>query len=238
MRFGSVALAYREQRFIAPHLRHIPDWVEEKTVLISTKPWFGEHKHEDDTAYLARKVKGTFVVENVWANEEDQRNTGQDFNQNMDWIIVLDPDEFLDHENWWKLKEFLETTNADAVIVDHQRVFWKDKEVSPCKDYQQLIAVRPNVRFVDKRVVGSPYVVAPIELLHFSWSRTDEEVWDKISHYAHANDFDINKWYKEVWLANKTTNMHPVTPETLGGLIEPNLPPEIKELKLWPASKS
>lgn len=237
MRYGSVAIAYREQRFITPHLKHLPDWVE-PLVLVSTKPWFGEDSGSDGTAQLAKDA-GAAVIETYWQDETQQRNTGQDLHMDKDWIIVLDPDEFLDNENWDKLKDFLETTDADAVIVDHQRVFWKNKEVSPCKDYQQLIAVRPNVRFVDKRVVGSPYVVAPVELLHFSWSRTDEEIWDKISHYAHAYDFDTKYWFDTVWKSNKQTNLHPVSPDVLGGLIEPKLPKEIKELNLlWPANKT
>lgn len=236
MTYATVAIAYREERLIGPHLKHIPDWVDEKYVLISTKPWFGEDKGPDNTANNAHSShdRKVVVLQNHWPNEETQRNHAQALNDDKDWLIILDPDEFLDDHNWAKLKDTLETTTADALIVKKQRVFWKDKEVYPCDDYQQLIAVRPHVRFVDKRVVSTSYEVAPVELLHFSWARTDEEVWDKISHYAHANDFDIKKWYKEVWKANKTENLHPTSPETLKGLIPAVLPLEIQRLNLWP----
>lgn len=232
MKYGSVACAYKEERFIVPHLKHLPNWIDEKIVLNSTSPWFGEDTGNDKTVELAEPYAR--VVRAYWDTEESQRNTGQAIHEDKDWAIVLDPDEFLDNENWAKLKDFLETTDADAVIVENQRVFWKDKEVSPCNDYQQLIAVRPHIKFVDKRIVGANYVEAPVELLHFSWARTDDEIWSKISHYAHANDFDIKKWYGEVWLADKQTNLHPVTPEALGGLIEAKLPPEIERLGLFP----
>lgn len=233
MKFGSVAVAYKEERFITPHLNHLPEWIDQKVVLNSTKPWFGEEEELDDTSYLASEA-GAVVVNNYWLNEHQQRNTGQDIHQNKDWVIVLDPDEFLDNADWVKLKSFLENTQADAVVAQSQRVFWKDKEVSPHTDYQQLIAVRPDVRFVDKRVVGTGYVEAPVTVLHFSWARTDDECWRKISHYAHAHDFDTEEWFGRVWRGGKTTNLHPVSPETLKALIDPKLPPEIEELGLWP----
>lgn len=233
MTYGSVAICYNEPRMIVPHLQHLPNWIDEKLVLVSTQPWFGESVANDKTAELAEPYAR--VIQAYWENEEDQRNTGQALHQDKDWVIVLDCDEFFDDENWARLKQFLETTEADAAIVEHQRVFYKDKEVYPCHDYQQLIAVRPNVSFAEKRIVATYSVVeAPVELLHFSWAKTDEEVWSKISHYAHANDFDIKDWYENVWLANKTTNLHPVTPEALPALIDPVLPEEIERLNLWP----
>jgi len=232
MRYGSVCLAYNEPRMIAKHLKHIPDWVDDKLVLVSESPWFGEPVANDRTAELAYPYAR--VIQSHWENEEDQRNTGQALHHDKDWIIVLDPDEYFSDENWAKLKDFLETTEADAAIVDHQRVFYKDKEVYPCHDYQQLIAVRPSVSFVEKRIANKGYTTAPVELLHFSWAKTDEEIWSKISHYAHAEDFDIKDWYENVWLAGKTTNLHPVTPSALPALIDAVLPPEIEALQLWP----
>jgi predicted transcriptional regulator YdeE len=68
-----------------------------------------------------------------------------------------------------------------------------------------------------------------------SWVKTDEEVWNKISHYAHAEDFDIKAWYENVWLKWKPgmQDVHPTTPETLHNLIPAKLPPELEKLNLW-----
>lgn len=230
MRFASVAICYHEPRLIAPHLDHIPDWVEENLVLVSEKPWQGEPLGEDKTPEIAEDHGGTVIV-HPWASEEEQRNAGQDYLYDYDWIIVLDPDEFLSDKDWNRLRTFLETAEGDAYVVDHQRVFYKDKEVSPHSDYQMLIAVRPTVRFVDKRVCDSAFGVAPIELLHMSWARTNEEILSKITHYAHAHELNEG-WYENVWLADKTENLHPKTPETLKALIDPILPPEIERLGL------
>lgn len=236
-RVGLVTIAYREGRFIFPFLNRVPDWVEETLVLVTEKPWFGKELPDDGTVQKARKC-GATVIEYPWESETEQRNAGQEYFTGHDWVIILDPDEFFDDNNWANLKSLIDSNPPnDAFVVDHQKVYWKDGwYATPDRDYQQLILVRPGVRFVDKRVVGSSYAVAPLALHHFSWARTDDEIWNKISHYAHANDFDIEKWYEEVWKQWKPgdEDVHPTSPETLHQFVKANLPPELAELNLWP----
>lgn len=236
MKIGSVALAYNEQRFIVPHLKHLPDWIDEKLVLVSTKPWFGQPESADKTAQLAKRA-GAKILAGDWPNEETQRNASQAWHQDKDWIIVLDPDEFLDKDNWQAFYRTLQTSPASALVVKRQYTYWKKGWVAdPPQDYLMLIAVRPWVRFVDKRVVNQPYQIAPVELHHFSWAKSDDEVWRKISHYAHAQAFDTDKWFKDVWKAWQPgmQDVHPTTPQTLHNLIPANLPSELEALKLWP----
>ena len=237
MKIATVAVAYREERLIGKHLSHIPDWVDEKLVLVSKKPWFGDELPDDGTAQIARD-HGATVIEYEWKTEEEQRNAGQEYLSDYDWIIVLDPDEFLSTYSWDLLKHQLETTDTPALVVGGQYTMWKNGYMAdPPADYQMLVAVKPEIRFIDKRVVNSPFgVVKDLWLYHFSWAKTDQEVWDKISHYAHAKDFDIKKWFNEVWLRWQpgTQDVHPTTPETLHNLIKAKLPPELDRLRLWP----
>lgn len=229
MKVALTTVAYQEERLIGKFIRHIPEWVDMKIVLLSSKPWIGEVEMPDNTLEKAKAAGGT-IVQNYWRDEQSQRNTGQDLCEGYDWVITLDPDEMLDHKGWDNLKTFLETADQDAYVCDHQRVFYKDKEVYPHTDYQQIISVRPHVRFVDKRVVGSSYGVAPVELYHFSWSRTDEEILSKIRHYSHANEFDGEKWFREVWKTDRDYDLHPLTPNTLKALIPAKLPTELENL--------
>jgi glycosyltransferase involved in cell wall biosynthesis len=224
---------------IKPFLSHIPSWVDEVLVLVSAKPWFGEYELPDKTDEIAREM-GASVIVHDWTTEEEQRNAGQEYFSDKDWIIVLDPDEFLDDDSWDKLKGSLkkyEEARIQAFIVRGQYTYWKNGYVaSPAIDYPMLIGVKPEVRFVDKRVVGSPYAQSDIWLHHFSWAKTDKEVWSKISHYAHANDFDIKDWYENVWLKWKPgiKDVHPTSPQTLHELIPAKLPSELEKLELWP----
>ena len=236
MKIAISTIAYREERFIVPFIQHYQDKVEEILLLSTTKPWFGDADGTDKTPAIARSL-GATVVEYPWATEHEQRNAGQEFLSDYDWIIIVDPDEYFDDENWQRLIDTLETTDAEALIVQGQYTYWKDGYVAdPPRDYQQLVAVKPGVRFFDKRVVSSNYEVAPVWLHHFSWARTDDEVWRKISHYAHAKDFDIKDWFESIWLKWKPGMMdvHPVSPDTLHELKPANLPPEIEKLDLWP----
>jgi glycosyltransferase involved in cell wall biosynthesis len=234
MNLALEVLAYKEERLLPKFIQSMQDRVNEIVVLSSTKPWQGVGNGEKDkTAAIARSL-GCAVIEYDWADETSQRNAGVDYCSDFDWLIVLDPDEFISNEDWDKFMECLEKAEAPAYIVEHQRVFWKHEEVFPHSDYQQLIALKPKqVRFVDKRVVNSVYGLAPVDLLHFSWARTDEEVLSKISHYSHANEL-IPDWYENVWKKNRRTNLHPKDPEVLAGLIPAVLPLEIQRLDLWP----
>lgn len=238
MKVGLATVAYHESRFITPFLKHIPAWVDEKLVLLSSKPWEGEPEPGEDPTEKLAMLAGAHVLVNDWSSEEEQRNAGQDWFFDMDWVIWLDPDEFLSNEGWDKLKAELEETTADALVVEGQYTYWKKGYVAhPHRDYQQLIATKPSVRFVDKRVVDSAWRIAyGVWIHHFSWARTDAECWRKISHYAHAKDFDIKRWYDNVWLKWRPgkQDVHPVTPSTLHDMVPAKLPRELEALNLWP----
>ena len=232
MRLALETLAFKEERLLPKFIQHYQDKVDEIVVLSSTIPWNGD-PIEDHSANIARSL-GATVIEYPWPTETEQRNAGLDYCVDYDWVIVLDPDEFISNDDWGRLLECLEKAEAPSYVVQHQRVFWKHSEVYPHADYQQLIAIKPKEgRFVDNRVVNCVYGQAPVDLIHMSWARTDEEVLTKITHYAHANEL-IPIWYENIWLSGATRNLHPKTPETLSALIPAVLPPEIEKLGLWP----
>lgn len=217
------------------HLAHMPGWIEEQVVLLSSVPWYGKNEEPDQSEELAFAAQAA-VIKHNWYDETNQRNAGQEFLSDYDWILNLEPDEFLSDDSWAKLYTFLEQAEGDAYVIK-QRVFWgKGFESDPPEDFVPIVVTRPSVRFIDKRVIDSEWTYLPddIELLHFAWARTDEEIWKKISHYSHAVDFDTDRWYKEVWLSRNTTNVHPTTPSAIPKLKQAVLPKEIEELELWP----
>src|ERR1039458_1551069 len=233
MKLAIETLAYKEERLILKFIQHYQDKVDEILVLNTSKPWKGKSDELDNTASIARSL-GVSVIEHDWSDETAQRNAGLAYLHDFDWVIVLDPDEFLSNTDWAALVQTLERAEAPAYVVQHQRVFYKDKEVFPHSDYQQIIAINPKeAQFVDKRVVNCVYGVAPVDLFHMSWARTDEEVLRKITHYSHADEL-IPDWYEEVWLTDRKQNLHPKDPEVLAALIGAELPPELEALDLFP----
>lgn len=233
MRLACVTIAYREARLIVPFIQHMQDRVEEIVVLNSKSPWFGEVEASDHTAEIARSL-GATVFEEDWLTEQDQRNAGQEYCTDYDWVIVLDPDEFVLDEDWDRLYNFLETAPLDAYVCQNQNTYWKQGFIiDPPEDYKQIIAVRPTVRFVDKRVVGSLWGYAPTDLHHMSWRRSDQEVWRKINSYAHALEFDTLKWFSEVWSdPDRLFDLHPLTPPSLARAVRVELPEELRRLGL------
>lgn len=235
MKIASVCCVYNEAHYLPRHLKHMPKWVDEQIVLLSEKPWYGEELPDDGSEDLAKEC-GATVLKYAWPNEEEQRQAGQDYLSDCDWILNLEPDEFLSNEDWEKLHQFiLSDPPLDAYVIK-QRVFWgKGMESDPPEDFKPIILTRPSVSFPEKRNVNTAWDVIPdIILLHFAWARTDAEIWKKVSHYSHAVDFDTKKWFDEVWMARKTENVHPTTPSAIPRLIKAKLPKEIEALDIWP----
>lgn len=238
MKVACVTVAYKEERFIQKWVKHVPHGIP-VLVLNSITPWYGE-AGPDKTWELA-EAAGAEVVPFNWPTEHDQRNDGQVWFHDYDWIITLDPDEFLTQLGWGKLLTYLKAADGDAYVCEKQLTYWKNGYVvDPPEDYRQIIAVRPNVRFWDKRCVDCPYGDAPVTLHHFSWAKTDEEVASKLAHYSHNVDFDTMRWYKEVWLKWQPhdEDFHPLTPSALHSAKKAKLPKELENLKLWPETPS
>lgn len=234
MKLACVTIAYKEERFIAKFIQAMQNRVDEIVVLNSLKPWNGDKNETDNTGVIADSL-GATVIAYDWQTEEEQRNAGQEYCADADWIIALDPDEYILDEDWSKLIWFLEKAPVDAYVPQMQHTYWKSGYViDPPEDYKQIIAVRPNVRFIDKRVVDCYWEHAPIDLHHFSWARSDEECLNKITHYGHAKEFDTLKWFSEVWQSDQLTNLHPLTPESLKEAVRVTLPEELERLQLWP----
>jgi hypothetical protein len=234
MKLACVTICYHEERFIAKFIQAMQNRVDKILVLSSTKPWNGENDEIDNTAAIAESL-GADVFAYDWPTEHEQRQAGQHLLADYDWIIVLDPDEYILDADWIKLIKFLETAPHDAYVPQMQNTYWKRGFViDPPEDYKQIIAVRPSVNFIDKRVVDCGWAHAPIDLHHFSWARTDKECLRKITSYGHAKEFDGLKWFSEVWQSDRTTDLHPLTPTSLKEAVRVELPEELEELNLWP----
>lgn len=184
-----------------------------------------------------------------WKNEEDQRNACVDaaIRDGMDYLIIHDADEFYFHLH------FENAINQIKANPDHDYYaiawycFWKsfgyillDANGNKITGYPQFaINLKRGVRFESKRRPNKTdcYTIPKQEAVcyHASYVLNDAEVLQKIETWGHANDFNREQWYKDVWLAWKPTmkNLHLVSPQAWSKAdhYDGGLPEVIKDLK-------
>jgi len=197
MKIGSVTLAYNDEGTIQGTIRCLEPFVETRLVLLSEKPYFGETAKPDATEDIVWD-EGAEVIKGTWGLDHFQRNLGNKLLAHMDWILTFDSDEMMTYEDLEKLIKFLETTKEDAVLINPE-VYWKDTNhrLRPLPTYCPPIAMRPKVRFPHIRNIDHPFTVWDEgDMHHLSWC-APKDIKKKVTCYAHATDFDGEKWYEE-----------------------------------------
>lgn len=206
MKVAVCICVYNETTLLKASLRQFPNWIDKITVLVSDKPWFGDRSDDEyKTWEILQSWKDPRLefFRMYWKTEHDQRNWGLGRLSEYDWVLIFDADEYLTREGWQQFYQNLFEYNGTPLLVASMRTYWKtpDWRWEPSDQHKPTVAVRPKqVSFFDKRqATNSIFRIITPEIYHFSWVRTDREVWQKIQNYMHAPDFDLNKWYVENW---------------------------------------
>jgi len=242
MKVSACICVYNETTLLKAALKQYPEWVDRIIVLVSQMPWRGSGTADAfKTIELLRgwKDKRVEMVVNNWRNEEDQRNFGLGILADNDWVITMDADEYFTKEGWDELHDSMREWGACDVIVAGMRTYWKsaDYRWEPPDMHKPTIAVRPKrTSFFDKReVTANLNRQMRSTMHHFSWVRTDEEVFQKVQNYMHADDFQGMEWYGNIWKAwsedkaKEMTNLRPYGDTTTKAIYDP-APQEIKDL--------
>lgn len=171
-----------------------------------------------DTEKKVKIFKENFhIYDNPMQNETFERNYLSTKCKNK-FIIGVDCDEyFLNSEvlfNW--IQELKENFEEDFTCL------WKTvfKSIEKdllicCPNEQGLLGTCHKNSYIKARNTNFKKVQSPLEVLHFSWGRTEEEVRQKLLNWGHANDFNTNKHldiWKKVNLENyqEIKNFHPL----------------------------
>lgn len=147
-------------------------------------------------------------------NEVAQRNKIAQFLGEGGWHIQLDADEY-----FFNFKDFVQYLNN----------FKSNRKVNICCPlinlYKQLpdgfLWIKPNrfskVEFIQiatqvplyehGRKNGYFNILTDFSILHQSWARKEEEIWEKLNNWGHKLDFDIDKYFK-VWKKADKLNFH------------------------------
>jgi len=229
---ASVTPCYREEKWIGAYLDGLD--VDRKFVVISEKPFFGETLPMDRTEEIALE-KGAEVIKGTWPEDSHMRNLVIELCQDCDWIITMDADEHMTKEDFAKFKDFLNKTDKPAVAMTTMNTYFKsfDYRVNPREKFNPIVAVRPSTRFSYVRGVNSEFSMTPDDMVlhHFSYAKSDKDMYKKVTTFSHAGEFDGKKWYEEVWKTwtPEAINLHPTHPNQYEGVIFDPAPKEIKK---------
>ena len=169
------------------------------------------------------------IIRDIWERDEDTRNSllTAARNQDFDWIIIQDADEFYTDQSWEVLKTYLVSASAQnmSVINVPLYTFWK----TPCfvieethhgiKAGEACFAINcrhGEIQFTFSRTTNAKsihYIDEPC--YHYSYVLSDQEVKKKIKTWAHSNDFLIrNLWYEIKWKRwhQSSKFLHPGSP--------------------------
>lgn len=202
MRIGAVTTSYRDEETIRGTLACLNPFVDKHIVFIQDKPFYGERIEPDKTEDICNEFDKVEVLKGF--HEEHQlRNLGMDILSDCDWVIGFDADEMMTKDSLEKLIKHLETTKANAVGFVC-KVYWKNTDYifSPDPEHIKVCVTRSNagVRYTDKQVINSScnvidYKEKPYITHHHLSYCAPKNIYRKVMHYNHANEFNGQEWY-------------------------------------------
>lgn len=233
MDVGIVTLAFNEERFIHGCIKQFTPFKLPHLVLINNKPWRGEYTH-DNTRQIAKDLGAIVKVDN-FVSETQQRNFGQAYFKNMQWVLVVDADERYTTTTINNMLMQLRTSTSQIMKSSKMYVYYKNNRLIIDQQGQAgergpIIAIRPSVKFYENRLAQAVSKdFKDIDLHHFSYARTDQEMKKKIDTFSHSHEI-IKDWYQNKFVNYKPeqTDLHPVNPSMWHKAIKSNIPGNIK----------
>lgn len=226
MKIGVYMPCYGTNSFFVRAVKALDKVPEVERIIVASSQWYEQGAQDiiaDNTAELyAEKIKSKTRCdvqfhEGYWTTEEASRNDGIGMLSDMDWIFMLDPDEFILPSLWpWMLEQISILPNS-PVIAGQFEDYWKydpaDAKRNECyvirprRDHLPIFAIKPNGTqnvFCDGRCVpsGVPVFRMPGVLIHhFGLCHPDEQMAWKCSNYTDRGAKKDPEWLDKVWFA-------------------------------------
>ena len=242
MKIGVHILFFNQDKWIIKTIENCGPFVDKIYIAWSSVPWNynpGAKKFVNKSSLEILKQSKYYdkivVIEGEWKLDEDERNACLDKakQDGMDYLITQDADEFYTNEGYKNIIEGIKKNPNYDYYTTPWIVFWKNfnyvvvGENSSrgliCGDVEIALNLRKNVKFVRCRRPNSKHNInLGVICYHMCFVLTDEECWEKINTWGHSHQFNIQKWYNEIWLNWKSTllNIHPISPKSWHKTIE------------------
>lgn len=165
------------------------------------------------------------IIEGDWEREEQTRNAclQRAKEDQFDWLITIDADEFYSEESWQQAKQFLFARPELKVVATTWYNFYKSSHYVAMDQYGSIkstnanfaIRCKPDLEFFDRRIPNDRNnVILDTPCFHYGYVLTDDEMRTKLKTWSHAGDFNTMRWFRLKWLGwtEATRNIHPTWP--------------------------
>jgi hypothetical protein len=133
------------------------------------------------------------------ANDTYERNYLSTKCKEGSWILQIDSDECLLNPDDFIL--WVQTVNPNyGFKAKWTTVFKSFDKYALVLSEKGIVQIGTKLKnsYTIMRNTAQPTLISPLNILHYSWGRTDKEVWQKLTNWSHSQDFDIKKFY-DVW---------------------------------------
>jgi hypothetical protein len=128
------------------------------------------------------------------------------------WIVQLDADELplnVAAFSRWLLANDPHTSNVFARWITVFKVFENQALIIDPPGEQAAVATMLRGQYLSGRLTAQPGVMSPLQLLHYSWGRSPQQVRQKLANWGHALDMDTRKFF-DFWQSVNLENFHQV----------------------------
>ena len=158
-------------------------------------------------------------------NEVRQRNRIAKFFGDGGWYIQLDTDEFfLNFKGFVGYLKALRPARKINVACpwitlykqSTEGFFYVDAERFDQIEFMQIATKWPTYEYGRRN--GNFNLYTDFAILHLSWARSEDEIWEKLNNWGHRDDFDIRQYFEQWQLLNvdnyrQYQNIHHLKPE-------------------------
>ncbi len=247
MRIAVHVLAYDVDRYINAMLRNVAPHVDKIYLAYPKRPWnyipTSRESRTNPTKLSSIFLKGfegkMEIIEGDWEKEEDTRNEclRRAKLAGFDWLLTQDADEFYTDESWRQIRRTLISDQGTDLFKTTWYNFWKSSEFiigdaqGSIKDVNAGFALRckPELRFSRSRTTNAQTIkTLDCPCYHYGYVKSDREMYEKVTQWGHAHQFDGERWHKLKWLNwnLNTINLCPLFPVWKRALRFPLTQPE------------
>lgn len=156
-----------------------------------------------------RIIEGNFhSADHPMTNDSLERSFLSNQTTPGNWVVQIDADEIL--MNAVEFKQWLLANNPVQYNVFGRwltvfKTFGNQVLVIDPPGEAAPVATMIRNQYTGARATAQQGVMSPLQLLHFSWGRSPEDLYRKLKNWSHAKDFDIQRFF-DFWTAINLTN--------------------------------